>query len=274
MPLEVEMYAADVSDVAQAISAATGAAVVYQALNPPYHQWLDHFPALQIGALAAAKKAHARYVSIENLYMYDSSATMVEESRVAPRSKKGALRARMAEEVFELHARGDIQAAALRSSDYYGPGVLGSSFGEMVFGNLVRGKKAQISGSTSMRHSFAYIEDVGQAAVVLGTRGEAVGGVWIAPHAQAMTQGAMVERAARILGVEPIMSVISPMMMRLAGMFIPPARANVEMMYEFTEPFIVDSSKIQDAFGLEPTPIDDGLERTVRWFQAHAKIAE
>ena len=41
------------------------ASVVYQALNPPYHQWHEFFPGLQAGALAAAKAAGARYVSIE-----------------------------------------------------------------------------------------------------------------------------------------------------------------------------------------------------------------
>ena len=33
--------------------------------------------------------------------------------------------------------------------------------GRMVFGNLVAGKKAQLSGSATQPHSFAYIEDVG-----------------------------------------------------------------------------------------------------------------
>jgi len=274
MPPEVEMRAADVSDVSQAIAASSGATVIYQALNPPYHRWSELFPPLQIGALAAAKKTQARYVSIENLYMYDPSGTMTEESRIAPRSKKGALRARMSEEVFELHAKGDIRAAALRSSDYYGPGVLGSSLGERVFENLVKGRTVQVSGSTSLLHSYAYIEDVGRAASVLGTRDEALGGIWIAPHSPAVTQGEMVMRAARVVGANPRVSVLSPMMMRLAGLFVAPARANVEMMYEFTEPFVVDSGKIQHAFGLEPTSIDVGLERTMRWYQAHVRIAE
>ena len=71
---------------------------------------------------------------------------------------------KMAEEVMRLHSRGEVRATALRSSDYYGPGVVGSALGDMVFGNLVAGKKAQISGSALMPHSFAYIEDVGRAA--------------------------------------------------------------------------------------------------------------
>lgn len=270
MPADVEILAADVSSAQQAIDAAKGARVVYQALNPPYHQWHEFFPGLQDGALAAARAAGARYVSIENLYTYDSSKPMNEDSPTAPRSKKGELRARMAEQVMAAHRRAEIQATALKSSDYYGPGVLGSALGEMVFGNLVIGKKAQVGGSADMPHSFAYIEDVGRAAVMLGTREEALGKVWIAPHAPARTQREMIEIACRQLAIRPQFTVISPFMMRIAGLFIPGARASVEMMYEFTEPFVVDSNRIQRTFDLEPTPVDTGIERTLSWYKKNS----
>lgn len=40
----------------------------------------------------------------------------------------------------------------------------------------------------------------------------------------------------------------------------------VEMTYEFTEPFVVDSTRIQRRFALTPTPVDVGIARTVRWY--------
>jgi nucleoside-diphosphate-sugar epimerase len=270
LPQEVELVRADVADPAQAVAAAAGAATVYQALNPPYHQWEALFPALQAGALAAAGAAGARYVSIENLYLYDSSAVMTEDSPVAPVSKKGELRRRMAEEVAAAHRDGTVRAAQLRSSDYYGPGVTGSALGDRVFPPLVAGKKAQVGGSATQSHSFAYIEDVGRAAAELGVRDEALGRVWLAPHAPAVTQGDMVALACRELGREPAVAVVSPAMMRLAGLFVPGARASVEMMYEFTRPFVVDSGRIERTFGLAPTPVDEGIRRTVAWYSAQA----
>ena len=271
MSADVEILTADVSVPEQAIKAARGATVVYQATNPPYHEWDKYFPGLQAGALAAAEAAGARYVSIENLYMYDSSSPMNEKSRVAPRSKKGELRAKMAEEVMQAHNRGRVRATALRSSDYYGPGVLGSAFGERALGPLLAGKKAQIIGDPDVLHSFAYIEDVGQAAATLGLRDEAPGKVWVAPHAPALTQRAMVEKSCNLLGTAMKFSVISPMMMRLAGLFVPGARASVEMMYEFMEPFVVDSSQMETVFGLKPTAVEVGLERTVVWYKTHIR---
>ena len=269
MPDEVEIAKADIADASQAAMVASGASVVYQALNPPYHRWPELFPALQVAALSAAKSSDATYVSIENLYMYDASKQMNEDSLFAPVSEKGALRQKMAEEAMAAHARGEVRVAALRSSDYYGPGVVSSALGERVFGNLVDGKKAQVIGSTKMPHSFSYIEDVGLAAAALGTDNDALGQVWIAPHAAARTQGQMVEEACRVLGVEPRMSAMSPLMMRVAGLFIPVARAGVEMMYEFTAPFVVDSSRIEREFGLSATPIPVAVERTLAWYRAH-----
>ena len=267
LPEEVELVTADVVDPAQAIAAAKGATVVYQALNPAYDKWQELFPALQAGVLAAAKAADARFISIENLYMYDSSGVMTEDARIAPVSKKGELRRRMADEVAAAHRNGDVRAAQLRSADYYGPGVTEAAAGDLVVGRLIAGKKAQVGGSASQPHSYAYIEDVGRAAAELGVRDETLGRVWFSPHAPAVTQGDMVAGICRELGREPSLSVISPTMMRLAGLFSPGAKETVEMLYEFTQPFVVDASRSERELGLVPTPVEEGIRRTVAWYQ-------
>lgn len=35
------------------------------------------------------------------------------------------------------------------------------------------------------------------------------------------------------------------------------------MTYDFTAPFVVDSSRIEREFGLSATPVQTGMERTV-----------
>ncbi len=268
LPADVTLVTADVSDLEQAVRAAEGAAVVYQALNPPYHQWPQLFPPLQRGALAAAKAAGARYVSIDNLYMYDPSACPISETTpLAPASSKGELRMRMAEDVLAAHARGDVEAVVLRSSDYYGPGVTASALGDRVFPAILSGKAGEILGSDSSPHSYAYIEDVAAAAAELGTRPEAVGRVWIAPHAEAATQREVLGEIFALADRPPRFTTVTPFKMRLAGIFSPGAREMVEMMYEFTQPFTVDCSAIQEAFGMQATPMRAGLERTVGWYR-------
>ena len=271
---DAEVVAADVSDAARATSAASGATVVYQALNPPYDNWHELFPGLQASALAAAGTAGARYVSVDNLYMYDSLAgPMTEESPVVPRSRKGELRARMAADVLAAHQRGDVQAVILRSSDYYGPGVTGSALGDRVFPPILAGKPGEAIGSLDLPHSYAYIEDVARAAVTLGTSDDGLGRVWITPHAPAVTQREVLTGIFRETGAQPRFKVVGAGMMRFAGLFNGGAREVVEMMYEYTDPFTVDSSRMEAAFGLQPTALADGLSRTVAWYRTSARTS-
>ncbi|MFN2322369.1 MAG: NAD-dependent epimerase/dehydratase family protein [Trueperaceae bacterium] len=270
LPAEVEVVAADVADPGAAVAAAAGAVVVVQALNAPYDRWDEGFPPLQAGALAAAEAAGARYVSVENLYMYDPSRVIVEDGAIAPVGRKGALRQRLAQEVRDAHDAGRVRAAALRSADYYGPGVTGSAWGDRAFAPLVAGKAAQLTGSMDAKHSLAYVEDVGRAVAVLATRDDLLGATWFAPHAPARTQRDLLEFAAGAAGVPPRASAMGTAMMRFGGLFVPQARAMVEMMVQFTQPFVVDASRSEAALGLAATPLEEGMARTVAWYREHA----
>jgi hypothetical protein len=58
----------------------------------------------------------------------------------------------------------------------------------------------------------------------------------------------------------------------LAGLFIPAAREGVEMRYQLTEPFVVSSEAIETAFGLAPTPLAEGLRRTIEWWKKQEPV--
>src|SRR6202011_5563020 len=70
VPSGVEVVGGDASDTGFSRQAATDAGVIYQCLNPPYHRWVELFPALQASVLAAAEATEARLVVMENVYMY------------------------------------------------------------------------------------------------------------------------------------------------------------------------------------------------------------
>ena len=52
--------------------------------------------------------------------------------------------------------------------------------------------------------------------------------------------------------------------MRLVGLFNADARELVEMMYEFDRPFVMDSTKAQQTFGMAPTPWPEVIQETLR----------
>ncbi len=270
MPADVPILRVEVSDRAQAVSAAQGAAVVYQALSPAYSQWAALFPALQAHTAAAAQQAGARYVALENLYMLDAGTTMTETSRVAPRSVKGHLRQRMHDDLMALHACGDLQVAVVRAASFYGPGVTLSTMGQRVFGPLAGGGKPQVMMRADLPHSHAYIEDVGRALAAVGTGDAAsrLGRIWLAPHAPAVTQGEMMDSACRLLGRPAQLSVVAPWMLRMVSLFNAEARASIEMAYQLQAPFVVDASRSEEALGLAATPLQEGLRRTLAWYGA------
>jgi len=67
---DVDVIGGDAADPEFATAAAQGAATVYQCLNPPYTQWPELFPPLQQSVMEGALEASAKYVSLENVYMY------------------------------------------------------------------------------------------------------------------------------------------------------------------------------------------------------------
>lgn len=269
MPADVEVMAIpDASDAAAAARAAEGASVVYQCLNPPYHQWPELFPPLQRGVISAAQRVGARYVSLENLYGVGRvTEPITEYTPMSPCSRKGAVRAEMAQELRALSDRGELEVATGRAADYYGPGVVDSALGSMAFEPLVAGKRVSLVGSAYTLHSYAYIEDVGLGLAKLGTTDAAFGRVWNLPHAPALEGRATLAPAFAAAGMRVRVGELGPLTMRIGALFMPVARESLEMLYEFTEPFVVDSSAIERELGVTATPLAEGMARTVAWYQ-------
>ena len=76
----------------------------------------------------------------------------------------------------------------------------------------------------------------------------------------------------REAGQPPKMSGMGRTMMRIGGLFIPEAKETVEMMYEFEQPFVVDSSKFENAFQVQATPVAEGVRQTVDWYRTHLAL--
>ncbi|GAB4484835.1 MAG: NAD-dependent epimerase/dehydratase family protein [Anaerolineales bacterium] len=271
-PAGVEIVAADLYDAAQVRQAAQGAAVVYQAAQPAYHQWIEKFPPLQQAILEGLTGSGAKLVLVENLYMYGETggAPLTESTPENAHTRKRRTRGEMSRAAFAAHAAGKLRVTAGRGSDFFGPWGTGSTIGERVFYPLLDGKAANLVGKVDVPHTHTYTRDFARALVILGERDEADGQVWHVPNDQPrITQRQMLERIAQAAGVAPKFSTMGKFMMMLGGLFIPEAKESVEMMYEFDQPFVVDSSKFERAFGMKATPIQEAIRETVAWYKSH-----
>ncbi len=69
----------------------------------------------------------------------------------------------------------------------------------------------------------------------------------------------------------PRMSSVPDLLVRMLGLFNPLLREVAEMLYEFNEPFVVDSSKFVQAFGDIATPHYEAVRHTLEWYRLPAQ---
>jgi nucleoside-diphosphate-sugar epimerase len=267
----LETRSLDVRDPAAVAKAAEGAAVVYHCVNPLYHQWPELLLPMTRGILEGTARAGARLVVLDNLYMYGDTARMNEETKVAPVSKKGALRAQAAELLLDADARGVFPVSIGRAADFFGPGAANTGvFGDRFFKRVFAGKSAECLGGPDQPHAYSYTPDVADGLVALGTARDPAGarGVWMLPVHPAETTRAVTARFARALGRPIEVARLPKWVLRGLGLFSPIIREVIEMTYQWEQPFVVDDAKIRGAFALAPTPWDQAIEATVTWARA------
>src|SRR5215210_3918749 len=271
VPHGVEVVGGDATDEAFTREASEGASVVYFALNPPYDKWPELFPRLQAGVLEGAASAGAKLIAMENLYMYGPTdgRPITEDLPYAATTRKGTVRARMSKELMEAHTSGRVRVAIGRASDFFGPRVLVSAAGEQVFGRAVEGKSAQVAGDPDQPHTYTYAPDIGKGLAILGEREEALGQVWHLPSPETLTTRQFVEMIFEEVGKPARLQAAPKIVLRALGIFNPPLRETIEMLYEFEEPFVVDHSDFARTFGDHATPLGEAIRETVRWYREH-----
>jgi nucleoside-diphosphate-sugar epimerase len=57
-------------------------------------------------------------------------------------------------------------------------------------------------------------------------------------------------------------------LLRALGLFNPVIRETIEMLYEFEEPFVLDTCDFTRTFGDHATPLREAIGETVRWYRA------
>lgn len=268
LPASVELRPGDAYDQPFAREVTRGASVVYQCAQPGYSAWVERFPPLQQSILAAAAANGARLVVGDNLYMYGDPGgrPITEDLPYRAHTRKGRVRAQMAEAVLAAHRAGTVQAALGRASDFFGPED--PIYARLWFLPALRGRRVQMLGRLDVPHSFSYVPDFGRALAILGTRPEGLGQAWHIPSPPPVTQAELLALIGAAVGrpVQPL--VASPLLLRGLGLFNPVIGELVEMLYEWRQPFVLDSSRFERTFGMAPTPLPQMVAETVAWARA------
>lgn len=261
-PASVDVVAADATDIDDVRRVMSGAEVVYQCL----------FPAVQDAIIDVAEEYGAKLVVANNLYMYDPARGPMSED--SPHSygdrEGGAFYEALAAQAIEAHDRGRIRATVGQASDIYGPNVRHGIGADQVFRPLMSGKPANFLGDLDALHTYTYADDCARALVTLGEREEADGEIWHIPSAEPITTRALFDMIFDELGQEPRIRVANGLLLTVLALFNEHLRRlKREKVYQFTTPWLVDTSKYERVFGRDVTPHQEAVKETVAWFREH-----
>ncbi len=265
----LQFVAADARDREQAFRAASGASHIYHCVNVPYQDWWGMLPAIQQNLIGAARREGAVLAVSENLYMYARGVPVIDEDTPEiPPTRKGLLRKQL-HDSLESAGRQGLAWTAVRASDYYGPGaLLQSPFGRQLFLDpLFNGGRPRLVGDPDQPHTFTYVGDFGRALAVAALDPRAHGRSWIVPNDGTRTAREVAEKFFQAAGRRKRLGVLPRPLIAAIGLFSPLLREVVEMLYQKEEPYVVDGSQFAERFAFSPTPLEEGVRRTVDWYQ-------
>jgi nucleoside-diphosphate-sugar epimerase len=255
----------DLGDPAFAASLGQGVDVVYQCTNPQYHRWPAELLPNTEGAIAIAQRNGARLVVLDNLYAYGDTgaAPRSEDTEMAPCSKKGELRKRMADRYLEARRAG-LRVTLVRASDFVGPAMDQAVLGDRAIDRLLAGRAVEVMGDADQPHAYTYGPDVAEAMMRTARLADAPFVVHV-PTLPARSTRAWVEALASAIGGRPKVLRLPSWLLSAVGFFDPVMGELVEMIYQFESPFLVDDARSRALLGMEPTRFEDQIATIAAW---------
>ena len=271
LPTGVEFVACDILDAAAIRAAAQGVAQIVLSVGFAYDSavWRANWPRAMANVLAAAEAVGARLVFVDNLYMYGPQRVALHEDMALTRfGAKPAVRAAITELWRAAHQAGRVRVAALRASDFYGPGVAQSHLGTTGLAALAQGKPALLIVDPDQPHDFAYVPDIARAVWSLLNAPDAdFGQAWHVPQAKVRTPREVLALGATAAGMPLKIRRVPMSLLPVLGLFSPFLREMVEMRFQWNRPYLVDATKFAQRFWSDPTPFEEGVAQTIRSFQ-------
>lgn len=263
-----QLFKADLLKEEEVLAAVKGSEIVYLVVGITYKAalWEEQWPIIMKNVINACQAEKAKLVFFDNMYCYDPTHVghLSEESPINPKSRKGKVRARIANMLIEEINNDQLTGMIVRAADFYGPHARQSFLNESVIKRMKAGKTAQWLYNKDKKHSFTYIPDAAFATAFLAQKESAWNQVWHLPTSKAYPSGQeVVDILAKHLKSSNKIAVLPGFMVAVLGLFIPIMKEITELRYQLDQDYCFDSSKIESTFGLEATPIEEGLKNCV-----------
>jgi nucleoside-diphosphate-sugar epimerase len=245
LPDSVEIVTADATDIASVQAACQNAAVIYNCV----YVTAQHWPAVTENFLATARDAGARLVFPTNIHPYGplQQVPATEDHPKRAVSQRGKMRIEMEQKLLDASSSGDVQVVIPRFAALYGPTVR-DGFLALIFEAALKKGKAWWYGNLDVPYDLLYTDDAAMACLLLGSAEDAAGQVWHIPGAGALTGREFITKTYEAAGAPFNMGVRTRGTFRGLGLIYAPARAMLEVLYEFEQPLVMDGSKFAKAF--------------------------
>ena len=271
-----ENISADILDSKSVNDAVRGSDVVFLVAGLPYKikTWQTQWHIVMQNAIDACAEHGAKLIFFDNVYMYGKvNGMMTEETPFNPCSKKGDVRAHIAQMLLDAVATKKITGMIARAADFYGPNTPLSMFTTLVVENVLKGKSPQALVRTDAKHSFTFTPDCGRALIDLALDNSAYNQTWHLPTCNpAMTAQEMSDTFLKLIPSEKNkMQVLSKTVLSILGLFIPILRELKEMLYQYESEYYFDSTKFEKHFGYGATNYEQGLQQTAAFYKAAKK---
>ncbi|HLL67966.1 MAG TPA: NAD-dependent epimerase/dehydratase family protein [Micromonosporaceae bacterium] len=260
----IELIAADASDTDRLSRLTDGAVALYNCANPAYHRWLTDWPPMAAAMLTAAERSGAVLAITGNLYGYGPvDGPITEDTPLAATNPKLRVRADMWRTALAASQAGRVRVTEVRGSDYVGPNSP-SLISMYVLPAVAKGRAVQLPASLDLPHTFTYTDDMARTLVALAADERAWGSGWHVPSNPAVTVREIVDRACLVGGLPaPKLRSLPIPVVRVAELVSVQLRELRHTEYQWRRPFVMDSSRTQDVFGIRPTDLDEALRRAV-----------
>lgn len=265
---EDEIFVADLLNKDQVNLSVKGSEIVYLTAGLTYSikVWKRDWPVIMQNVIDACIANHAKLVFFDNVYMYapDAVKHMTEESLIAPETRKGGVRAQIANMLFDAVKNNGLTAMITRSADFYGKNASTGVLNLSVIDNYKKNKKAFWQSDADKIHSFTYVPDAAKAVALLGNAPDAYNQVWHLPTSHERWTGKdFIYNIAAQMNIKPRFYILSKFMISVLGIFSTQIKELKEMQYQNDRDYFFDSSKFEKRFSFTPTSYKEGIKECI-----------
>ena len=251
----------DATDLAALTAGAQGAAVIVNALNPPYTAWDRLALPLADAALAVARATGALLMLPGNVYNFGNALPPQLAPDTPEHGNTPKARIRIETEARLAAAAADgVDSVVIRAGDFFGGRGSGTWLDMALASKLARGRIVY-PGRPDIAHAWAYLPDLAQTFVQVASRREKLHG-----HHRLHFEGHTLSGNDWRWALEAITGRTLQLhdlpwgFIRLASPLVPMWRELLPMRYLWQRPHALDGAGLRAMLGEVPhTPLPQAL---------------